>query len=153
MQFDDSELEALQREILGVVQDLPDDLTERIALLASDVRQELLNGNFRNRTGNLRRSMATVYDGYSLRIRMLYYGYFLSFGVVNRAGSTIRRTFGLSAEVAGAFNKDEGYIFGTGARVPERTYGVDARDFYPRDISERIINIIDQVIATNLDAE
>ena len=94
------------RESEYVEKEIPRELVE----LATALQAELQGGNFKNRTGNLRRSMNVAVEGTSLKIGMLFYGYFLSFGVDGRKR---KGAFGLTEDVATAFGEPVGYKFGS----------------------------------------
>ena len=116
--------------------ELPNDLVQ----FATQLKRELeMPGNFKNRTGNLRRSMSVSVEGTNLKISMLAYGYFLSFGVDGRKR---RGAFGLTEDVAAAFNENTGYRFGS-RTTSKYVAGINARRFYPEDIEEQLINIIE----------
>jgi hypothetical protein len=135
-----SDLEKLILQQSGYVEkDVPRDFVK----LVGDIQQQLKLGNFKNRTGNLRRSMKVKLINDDISISMLFYGYFLSFGVYNSRGNTPRTTYGITAEVANAFGEPDGYVFGTRPKGGG-SYGVDARQFYPTDIEEQIINILEK---------
>jgi hypothetical protein len=105
-----SELEALiLREVDYVEKDVP----LEFAKLASEIRNQLIGGNFKNRTGNLRRSIQVYEVDGNMIIEMLNYGYFISFGV-NGGQQT----------------------------QSNRVYGIDPRDFYPMDLENKLINIL-----------
>ena len=106
---------------------------------ATQLQGELQAGNFKNITGNLRRSMSVTVDGTNVKIAMLVYGYFLSFGV---DGRNRRGAFGLTEDVASAFNEPVGYRFGSRTKS-NRVPGITARRFYPEDIEQTLINIIE----------
>lgn len=133
----------LEKLILSQSEYVEKDIPNEIVKLVGDIQQSLKLGNFKNRTGDLRRSMKVKVIGEDISISMLYYGYFLSFGVVNKRGSKSRRVFGITPEVAAAFGEPDGYKFGS---QPKRggSFGVDAREFYPTDIEERLIKILEK---------
>ena len=116
--------------------------------LIQDIKGELLSGNFKNRTGNLRRSMEVSYinkdDENSILIEMLRYGYFVSFGV---NGFKNRMGIRLTEEVQSAFGTDpytrNGYRFGD-ASNPVKVPGIRPRRFYPLNIEERIIQVLNR---------
>ena len=76
-------------------------------------------------------------EGTTLSVGMLYYGYFLSFGVAPSS-----KTLGLSEEVALNFGVQPGYIFNRRDGKP----GIAAKRFYPRNLSEQIQEIVGSVI-------
>lgn len=124
------------RESEYVEKEIPRELVE----LATAIQSELQGGNFKNRTGNLRRSMNVAVDGTDLKISMLVYGYFLSFGVDGRKR---KGAFGLTEDVATAFGEPVGYKFGSRTNS-KYVAGIDARRFYPEDIQDLIINILEK---------
>lgn len=124
-----ADLEAQILEAVG--DDLQDDINVDLVNLAGQIRSRLLAGDFENRSGALRRSMvASVIGDNALRISMLFYGYYVSFGVKPK------RTEGLPLEVAEAWGRDEGSEFG-----PSK-WGIKARNFYPQDLVEQVLEII-----------
>lgn len=132
------ELEAL---ILEAVERLEEDVDENLKQLAAQVLGRMRSdNNFRDRTGSLRRSMFASVDDHTLSIGMLYYGYFLSFGVLPR------RAEGLPIEVAPQFGVQEGYKFAKRSGGRFKKGGIQARGFYPADIDDRIEAIIANVI-------
>ena len=139
----ENNIDELEKLILSQSEYVEKDIPNEIVKLVGDIQQSLKLGNFKSRTGDLRRSMKVKVVGEDISISMLYYGYFLSFGVVNKLGSKTRRTFGITPEVAAAFGEPEGYNFGTRPKKGG-SYGVDARSFYPTDIEERIIKILEK---------
>lgn len=135
----DLDLEAMVADIEAAAGEVADVAQIDMTQLAADVYTRLRNGRFRNRTGALRRSMVVGLIGdNTLRIRMLAYGYYLSFGVKGREAQ--RSTFGLPEEVAAAFGVNPGYNFG-----PSR-FGINARNFYPRDLVDQIVEVINDKI-------
>jgi|VirMetMinimDraft_7_1064189.scaffolds.fasta_scaffold00828_13 hypothetical protein len=130
-----SELEALiLREVDYVEKDVP----LEFAKLASEIRNQLIGGNFKNRTGNLRRSIQVYEVDGNMIIEMLNYGYFISFGVNGRNRAN---ALGLTEDVASAFGVQKGYKFGQQTQS-NRVYGIDPRDFYPMDLENKLINIL-----------
>lgn len=138
--FDDNDsIAALEQEILNRVGNLEDGVTRKLAVLVSDINSSLQNGKFKNRTGNLRRSMNAQLVGDSMVISMLSYGYFLSFGV---NGKNRSNAIGITEEVGEAFGLPTNYRFG--ARSSGNVWGIDPRRFYPLDIEQHIINILNE---------
>jgi hypothetical protein len=138
--FDDKgSIEALEQQILSRVDYLDKGLAGKLAVLVSDVNNKLKAGNFKNRTGNLRRSMSAQLIDNTLTVSMLNYGYFLSFGV---NGKNRSNAFGITAEVGEAFGLPEGYKFG--AQSSKNVWGIDPRRFYPVNIEEELINILNE---------
>lgn len=135
------DLEAAILEATGRVEE---DVNEELKALAGQILGRMLGGgtpSFENRTGALRQSMfASVSEDNTLSIGMLYYGYFLSFGVLPR------RAEGLPVEVAPQFGVSEGYKFARRDNGRFKKGGIAARQFYPTDIDDRIETIIANVI-------
>jgi hypothetical protein len=131
---DNGSIAALEREILGRIGELENDVPRQLATLVSDLQAKLLAGDFKNRTGDLRRSMKVALLDNDISISMKNYGYYLSFGVAGRNRSN---TLGLPPEVATAFGVKEGYRFGS-----DKVWGISARKFYPLDVEEQLINIL-----------
>ena len=131
----DDVINDILRESEYVEKEIPRELVE----IATALQAELQAGNFKNRTGNLRRSMNVAVEGTSLKIGMLFYGYFLSFGVDGRKR---KGAFGLTEDVATAFGEPVGYKFGSRTNS-KYVAGIDARRFYPEDITDTIINILE----------
>lgn len=134
----------MQQLILEAVEDIDDAANEtlrrELARLAQRYYQRMSSTNtFRDRSGDLRRSMfADVSEDNVLTIGMLFYGYFLNFGVKGREAR--RSTFGVTGEVADAFGIQTGKNFG-----PSR-FGIDARNFYPRTLLDDLDGIVANVI-------
>ena len=124
----------LEQQILDTVGYLEDDVPRKLAALVSDIQAQLKAGKFKNRTGDLRRSIKVKLMESDISISMKNYGYFLSFGVSGRNRSN---TVGLPNEVAAAFGVKEGYKFGS-----SKVWGIDARRFYPLDIEEKLLQIL-----------
>ena len=139
----DNNLDELEKLILSQSQYVEKDIPNEITRLVSDIQQSLKLGKFKSRTGDLRRSMKVRVIGEDISISMLYYGYFLSFGVKNKKGGSSRRVFGITPEVGEAFGEAEGYKFGSSSKKGG-TFGINAREFYPTDIEERIIKILEK---------
>jgi len=137
--MDEEGLEELINEILGEIDYVEKGIPSELIQLATTLQEQLQNGNFKNRTGNLRQSMNVAVDGTDLKISMLVYGYFLSFGVDGRRR---RGAFGLTEDVANAFNEPVGYRFGSRTKS-NRVAGINARRFYPEDLEQTIINILE----------
>ena len=136
----EDEIQDLIGEILSVSDGL-DDINPVLTQLAIDIQNDLRSGRFRNQTGELRRSMRVYVENNSLKIRMLAYGYFLSFGT--REGSSSP----LTAEVASIFNKSEGSYF----NQPDNNKGIARRNFYPTNIEQRIGVALEAIIAENIE--
>ena len=133
-------IDDLVNDILKITDYTEKEIPRELVELATQLQGELQAGNFRNRTGNLRRSMNVAVEGTSLKIAMLFYGYFLSFGVDGRKR---KGAFGLTADVAEAFGEPVGYKFGSRTNS-KYVAGIDARRFYPEDITQTIINILEK---------
>ena len=132
----ESDIQDLEREILDAIGGYTDTIPKQLAVLVSDIQSELKAGRFKNRTGNLRRSMRAALIDDSVSISMRGYGYFLSFGV---NGKNRSNALGLPNEVATAFGVKEGYKFGS-----NKVWGIDPYRFYPMDIEDRLIEILTQ---------
>lgn len=138
--FDDNDsIAKLEQEILDRVGYLNDGVTRKLAVLVSDINRSLQSGRFKNRTGNLRRSMNAQLVGDSMVVSMLAYGYFLSFGV---NGKNRANALGITEEVGEAFGLPTNYRFGS--RNSGNVWGIDPRRFYPLDIEQHIINILNE---------
>lgn len=137
--MDEEGLDDLINSILQEADYYEKDLPRELVQFATQLQGELQAGNFKNITGNLRRSMSVTVDGTNVKIAMLVYGYFLSFGV---DGRNRRGAFGLTEDVASAFNEPVGYRFGSRTKS-NRVPGITARRFYPEDIEQTLINIIE----------
>ena len=138
-------LDEFEKLILNEVQYYDKGIDQRFAVLVSNINQNLRNGGFQNRTGNLRRSMKVKYvedqDQNSIIVSMLDYGYFISFGVNGR-----KRKLGIpiNEAVAGGNFKiryEAGHIFGSKAS-PVKVPGIRPYTFYPLDIEDQIIKIL-----------
>ena len=137
--MDEEGLDDLINSILQEADYYEKDLPSELIQFATQLQGELQAGNFKNITGNLRRSMSVTVEGTNVKIAMLVYGYFLSFGV---DGRNRRGAFGLTEDVASAFNEPVGYRFGSRTKS-NRVPGITARRFYPEDIEQTLINIIE----------
>jgi hypothetical protein len=128
-------IDELVDQILQVTEGI-DDATPELTRLALDIQNQLRRGRFEDQTGNLRRSMRAYVQDNSIAIRMLYYGYYLSFGV--RPGQASP----LTQEVASVFRgKSEGSFF---ARNDENS-GIAARRFYPTNIEDMIVDRLEAI--------
>lgn len=133
-------IDDLVNDILKITEYTEKDIPRELVELASELQQQLQQGNFKNRTGNLRQSMNVSVAGDSLKVSMLFYGYFLSFGVDGRKR---KGAFGLTPDVAQAFGEPVGYKFGS--RTDSKyVAGINARRFYPEDVTQTIINILEK---------
>jgi len=133
-------IDDLINDILKITEYTEKDIPRELVEFATQLQGELQAGNFKNRTGNLRRSMNVAVEGTSVKIAMLFYGYFLSFGVDGRKR---KGAFGLTPDVAEAFGEPVGYKFGSRTNS-KYVAGIDARRFYPEDITDTIINILEK---------
>jgi len=133
-------IDDLINDILKITEYTEKDIPRELVELATQLQGDLQAGNFKNRTGNLRRSMNVAVEGTSVKIAMLFYGYFLSFGVDGRKR---KGAFGLTPDVAEAFGEPVGYKFGSRTNS-KYVAGIDARRFYPEDITDTIINILEK---------
>jgi hypothetical protein len=116
------------------------EVNAELAQLASEIRRDLLTGDFVDRSGELRRSMQVIIQDHTLTISMAFYGYFLSFGTSNADKKP------LTQEVASAFRgKDVGSFF----NQPDNNSGIRARNFYPTNIQQRIAERL-EAIATDI---
>lgn len=128
----DHNIEELENLILDTVDYYEDDLPRRLAAFVSDIELDLKGGNYKNRTGDLRRSIQAKLIDYNISIKMLPYGYFISFGV--EGGKY--RALGLPEEVRDAFGTNK---FKSKKR---KAWGIRPRKFYPDDLEERLLNIL-----------
>lgn len=155
-------LDKLIDDIMELTEGLDEGLEVDLGVLATDIQNHMLGGQFNNRTGNLRRSMnAGIINGNQIKISMLYYGYFLAFGVDIRK-QTGKKTLPVNSEVAEALNAtgkgrtiatDGTWRFGQASRAA-RVFGIAARgttnplqgasseSFYPDEMVESILNTL-----------
>lgn len=124
----------LEQLILDTVDYYESDAVGLMARLVSDITSDLKQGKYKNRTGNLRRSIRVKLIDYNLSVKMAPYGYFLSFGV---KGKKYKNAYGLTEEVATAFGKKKGSKFGS-----NKVWGIKPRNFYPDDIEDQIVKIL-----------
>ncbi len=138
-------IDELSQLILDTIEYYDKGLDGKFAVLVSDINQQLLRGDFRNRTGNLRRSMRVKYiekdEENIIEVSMLDYGFFISFGV-----NGTKRKLGIPINEAvskGNFKirYQPGHIFGSRSN-PVKVPGIRPRRFYPLDIEDRIIKIL-----------
>lgn len=130
-------VDEVEQLILDTIGGYEVDLDRELAVLVSDLRQQLLAGDFKNRTGDLRRSMQVALIDSGIKVSMLDYGYYLSFGV---NGQNRANALGLPEEVASAFGVTEGHKFGS-----SKVWGIDPRQFYPLDLELKIFNILEKI--------
>ena len=133
-------IDDLVNNILNTVDYVEKDIPSELSELAFKLQRQLQQGDFKNRTGNLRRSMSVTAGGEQLKVSMLVYGYFLSFGVDGRKR---KGAFGLTEDVASAFNEPTGYRFGQKTNS-KYVAGIDAFRFYPEDITDLVIKIMEK---------
>ena len=131
----------LMDQILSVSEGL-DDTNQLLTQLAINVQNQLRSGRFKDQSGDLRRSMRAYVQDNSLTISMLYYGYFLSFGT--RASNRSP----LTAEVALVFPGKSGET--SFFKQPDNNRGIAARGFYPTNIEEQIVAILEEQATQNL---
>ena len=128
-------IDELINDILTVSEGV-EDITPELTQLAINIQRQLRAGRFNDQTGNLRRSMRAFVQDNSISIRMLYYGYYLSFGVRPSTASP------LTQEVASVFRgKSEGSFF---SRNDENS-GIAARRFYPTNIEDMIVDRLEAI--------
>jgi hypothetical protein len=133
--FDDNgSIKRFENEISNTIKGLEGDIPSKLANLAASIESQLKSGNFKDRTGNLRRSIQVGIIDNNISIGMPAYGYYLSFGV---NGKNRNNALGLPPEVASAFGVPEGYKFGS-----SKVWGIDARKFYPLNVEEQLLDIL-----------
>ena len=141
-------LDELMNALLQEADYYDKDIDGRFFDLVQQIKSELKGGQFKNRTGNLRRSMEVYYiedeNENAIAIEMLRYGYFVSFGV---NGFKNKLGIPLTTEVQSGFGTmpytQDGYRFGD-ASSPVVVPGIRPRKFYPLNIEERIIEILNR---------
>jgi hypothetical protein len=97
-------IDDLVNEILELTDYTEKTVPSELVKLAAELQRQLQKGGqggiknqpFKNRTGNLRQSMNVAAGDDSIKISMLVYGYFLSFGVDGRKR---KGAFGLTQDV------------------------------------------------------
>lgn len=124
----------IEKDILDAIGGYEQTVPKQLATLISQVNNELKSGNFKNRTGELRRSMRAILTDQGLSVSMLDYGYYLSFGVDGKNRSS---AMGVTDDVATAFGVKTGYKFGS-----DKVWGIAPRKFYPLDLEERLLDIL-----------
>lgn len=129
-------------DILNTVDYVEKDIPRELSDLAFELQRQLQQGDFKNRTGNLRQSMNVSASQDRLKVSMLFYGYFLSFGVDGRKR---KGAFGLTQDVADAFGEPVGYKFGSKSDS-KYVAGINARRFYPEDITDLVIKIMEKSV-------
>lgn len=136
MNLEETVLE-LEAQILEAAGRLDEDVDAGLKELAGRILSDMRAGGFENRTGALSSSMFASVEDRQLSVGMLFYGYFLSFGVLPRQAQ------GLPTEVAQQFGVKDGYKFARrsgGGRFKKG--GIAARGFYPDDILDRFESIL-----------
>lgn len=138
-------IDDLVNQILRETEYLDKGIDGQFANLVLDIKQQLYNGDYVSRTGNLRRSiqvkMIEENDQMFMVISMNDYGFFISFGVNGK-----KRKLGIpiNEAVAGGNFKlryEPEHIFGSKSS-PVIVPGIRPRKFYPLDVQERIIKIL-----------
>ena len=128
-------IEELENLILDTIGEYEDTIPKQLAKLVSDVTYELKSGNYKNQSGDLRRSIQVKLQDYNISIKMLEYGYYVSFGV---SGGKYRG-LGLPTDVAAAFGVRENYKFNSKKR---RNWGIKPRNFYPTNLEDKLLEIL-----------
>jgi len=128
-------IEELEKLILETIGGYEDTIPKQLAAFVSDIARELKAGDYKNRSGDLRRSIQVKLMDYDISIKMKEYGYYVSFGV--QGGKY--RAMGLPAEVASAFGVPENYKFTSRKR---KAWGIRPRKFYPMDLEEKLLEIL-----------
>lgn len=136
----EQEIKDLEQFILDTIDYTEKGIELELSKMNDDLYTRLINGDYKNRTGDLRRTIRVVLEDNKVIVQMLNYGFFISFGVV---GKNRQDALGLTPDVAGAFGVNEGYKFG---EKSNKVYGISPRAFYPIDIEERIINILQKEV-------
>lgn len=162
MRIEEEGLDDLMAAIEDTIGGFDEDLETDLASYVADLKNHMVRGLFKSRTGNLRSSMrASLVDDYSIQLSMAYYGYFLAFGVDIRK-QTHKRTFGVLPDAANSLNTarrgriiptNGTYIFGSKSRA-KRVFGIaargttnpaegsSARSFYPDNIIEYLEELL-----------
>lgn len=128
----DTNIENHEQWILDIIKDYEVTVPQKLEDLAREITNELKNGNYRSRTGNLRRSIQVKIIDYDLSIDMAAYGYYLSFGVQGGGKTGLN----LSDDVESEFGVKR---FSSKKR---KAFGIKPRKFYPTDLEERLIEIL-----------
>lgn len=115
-----------------LINELKTEFPKKLDVLSRDILAELYAGDFKNITGDLRSSMEVQVMDYSLKISMLDYGYFVSFGVSGGDHTGLK----LTPEVES--------VFGVQSFTSKRyqNWGISPRNFYPNNIQQRILDLI-----------
>ncbi len=74
---DNGSIKALQNDVNNSINGLDNDLGNQLQALASKLESQLKSGNFKDRTGNLRRSIRVAVIDNDIKIDMADYGYYL----------------------------------------------------------------------------
>ena len=138
----EGDVDDVMNDILAAAEGL-NDTNQVLTQLAINIQNDMRSTRgFTDQTGNLRRSIRAYVQDNALTISMLYYGYFLSFGTRNNSKSP------LTAEVASALTppKVEGSFF----KQPDNNAGIASRGFYPTNIEEQIVAILERQATQNL---
>ena len=130
----ENNIEQLEKFIEGIGDYYESEVPVDLNKLTKEIKDDLKNGRYKNESGDLRRSVQAKLIDYNIDIKMLNYGYFVSFGV--QGGKY--RALGLPDEVAAAFGTNK---FTSKKR---KNWGIRPRNFYPDDIEEQIIDILTQ---------
>ena len=155
-------LDELIAQIEDTIGGYSEDLDKELAVYISDLQNHMRGGEFKNQSGDLRRSMhVKLVDDYTIQLSMVYYGYFLAFGVDIRR-QTGKKTFGVVSEVANALNvarrgrqiaSDGTWRFGQASKS-KRVFGIDARgtftptedassqSFYPDNVIDKLMELL-----------
>lgn len=131
----------LEQQILEAIgasqEELEENLDQNLRALAVQYLAQMRSGRFRDQSGDLRRSMFARVEDNTLKLGMLFYGYFVSFGVQGNKYQGLP----LTDEVASIFNKRPGNTFGTQERA-----GLRPRQFYPTDLAEQVDKILAEAL-------
>lgn len=158
--IDNTDLEDLINLIENTIQGFEEGFEVELTNYAAQIQDHMLGGDFKSRSGDLRRSMkVSIIDQYAIQVAMVYYGYFLAFGVDIRR-ETGARTFGVPEEVVGALNTagrgrkiTNNWKFGQASKS-KRVFGIAARgtsnaiegsnsqSFYPDDVLTKLEELI-----------
>lgn len=169
MSTDTSALEQMEREILGIAQDMnaiargegeiPDAIFEALQIYARQLAQSAPRG----KTGYLRNSIRAIAQGNRYGITMVDYGYFQNFGVSgtqNDIGLTVPAWSGLQPSSGSQFKFKRRTISDkSGLPFPVRRsiarFGIKPRRFFlttdqdMTTLADRIFNIIENTILSD----
>ena len=143
VEIEENAIQDLMADILAAADGF-DDLNPELTRLAIDIQRQMQTTTSFNDgpQRNLRRSMRVFVNDNSLTIKMLYYGYYLSFGTRDSFKNP------LTAEVASGFpGKSEGSFF----KQPDNNAGIAARNFYPTNIEDRIAEAMEAIVQQNIE--